>query len=421
LFSLATPQIYNGTGYCPDSLSVIRSPDVSVNPNSGFHIIDSGLNAGNRISPLDISVAPDKEWTFMAYMAADNNLSQAGLDDFNEMETAGSNNQVNVIALLDLQGKNTTNLYYVNKDQSSSPAVISQTVINSPFPPEINTGDPANLTAFVNWTIKHYPARHYALLLWGHGLGWKGIGYDDTSGNDSLNMEEIESALKAVSVSNNPPLDIVAFDACLMQMTEMATILAQNRIADYMVGSEESVPGPGWNYTKVLTALENDPKQSPVVFAADVVSQYIALYPDDKIALSALDLSGMKDVALYLNMLADNLMISGEWANIFQARNVTERFSEAANIDLYDFAVNVRSTIKNSTVHLTAVGLIDSLHDTIISNGHNSTHPEIRGLSVYFPADGSADSNYLRSNFYIERWNAFLPKYLNYTRSVTLP
>ena len=39
----------------------------------------------------------DKSWTVMIYMGADNNLSLAGLVDLNEMETVGSNDDINIV------------------------------------------------------------------------------------------------------------------------------------------------------------------------------------------------------------------------------------------------------------------------------------------------------------------------------------
>ena len=37
------------------------------------------------------------DWTYMVYMGADNNLSTAGLFDLNEMESAGSDEKVNIV------------------------------------------------------------------------------------------------------------------------------------------------------------------------------------------------------------------------------------------------------------------------------------------------------------------------------------
>jgi hypothetical protein len=163
----------------------------------------------------------------MVYMTADSNLDQAGLDDLNEMEMAGSSPNVNIVALLDRQGQDNTSLYFVTKDKVDSPTILSQLNVDNPYPPELNMGDPKNLVTFVDWTTRNYPAEHYLLVLWGHGLGWRGIGFDENNSNDQITPIELNLALKKMKNENGISLDIVAFDACLMQMIEFASAIGE--------------------------------------------------------------------------------------------------------------------------------------------------------------------------------------------------
>ena len=45
---------------------------------------------------------------------------------------------------------------------------------------ETNMGDPANLTAFVQWAKTTYPAANYALVIRDHGDGLGGMQEDDS-------------------------------------------------------------------------------------------------------------------------------------------------------------------------------------------------------------------------------------------------
>ena len=47
---------------------------------------------------------PEKEWTFMLFMAADNNLEAATSIDINELEKYGSTDEVNFVAQIDRNG-----------------------------------------------------------------------------------------------------------------------------------------------------------------------------------------------------------------------------------------------------------------------------------------------------------------------------
>jgi hypothetical protein len=50
------------------------------------------------------------KWTIMVYMDADNNLEDAGISDFNEMEVAGSTSDVAILVLMDrIPGYDTSN------------------------------------------------------------------------------------------------------------------------------------------------------------------------------------------------------------------------------------------------------------------------------------------------------------------------
>ena len=56
------------------------------------------------------------QWTWLVYMAGDNNLQSAGLDDLNEMRQIGSTPQVNVLVQFDTE-QNKTTRYLVEKDR----------------------------------------------------------------------------------------------------------------------------------------------------------------------------------------------------------------------------------------------------------------------------------------------------------------
>lgn len=109
-----------------------------------------------------------KAWTFMAYMAGDNNLDPDGVQDLTEMKKVGSTKDVNLIAQFDRASGHAAKRYYLRKGgQIANDAVASLG--------KVNTGDPKRLLDFIKWGVKNYPANRYVLVLWNHGQGW-----DDT-------------------------------------------------------------------------------------------------------------------------------------------------------------------------------------------------------------------------------------------------
>ncbi len=100
--------------------------------------------------------------------------------------------------------------------------------------------DPETLSDFIRWGTNAYPAKKYALVLWGHGDGAKtGIFVDELFDNDVMRLDELRQALMDGGVF----FEAVLLDACLMANLETATAIRHN--AAWMIASEEMVPGQG--------------------------------------------------------------------------------------------------------------------------------------------------------------------------------
>jgi len=361
-------------------------------------------------------------WTFMVYMAADNNLSDAGLDDLNEMEVAGSTGEVDIVALLDLEGDGNTTLYHVENEATPSTAIVS-TPLAGPFAAEVNMGDPAVLQEFVEWTIANYPADNYALVLWNHGEGWrttadsgplyKGVCFDDLSG-DYISTVELGAVLDTATTNAGETLDIIGFDACLMAMAEVAWEIHTS--GSVMVGSEEVEPWDGWPYDTILIALTTNPTLAPADVAAGIVALYAASYAAlpaaDYVTMSAVDLTQMPGVVTTLDAFAAAMMASTEWANILMARIASEWFYDADYVDLYDFAEKVSLGVTETDVINAATDLMAVILPAVLSEAHGSDHPDATGLSIYLPLSGALESAYALLDLSNGLWDEFLAWFL---------
>lgn len=228
-------------------------------------------------APAPAMRAAPKEWTVLIYVSARNNLGIEALKDVNEMEAAGSTDKVNVVAEL---GRIKCEPDF-NPFSSVQPPVMAQAdwtgsrrfllvkdadplSITSPvlsYSADADMGDWKRLADFIAWGKAAYPAKHYMLVVGGHGSGWrgvkppagvqKGISYDEVSGN------HISPAELAQAIQQNGGVDVYASDACLMQTAEVLYEL--RGAAGLVVGSQETTPGSGWNYEVFLKALSASP------------------------------------------------------------------------------------------------------------------------------------------------------------------
>jgi hypothetical protein len=192
-----------------------------------------------------ITVAPPPitttKWTFMLYMAGDNNANDAMIAAIDELEMAANNPNVNLVVLHDGYYNNDTRLYHVT--YNTTPGINSLPVPVGWNPGEMNTGYSQTLISFVDWARTTYPAQHYLLSIVDHGRGTTGVAQDDTDGHDVLTAyEELRPALSAVTNNGMAKIDVLFFDTCLMGMLEDAYQL--RGLVDYMVASENL----GWSY-----------------------------------------------------------------------------------------------------------------------------------------------------------------------------
>ncbi len=367
----------------------------------------------------DITPFPEKQWTFMVYMAADNNLDPAALDDINEMEMAGSTGDVNIIVLLDRwdeKAPSGTWVYYIQPD--TDPDDINSELIGELD--EINMGDPFILQCFVRFVTTYFPAENYGLVLWDHGHGWFGVCWDWTDG-DYLDIDEIQWAL-----TDLPKLALIGFDACLMSMIEVAYDFVD--LADVMVASEEYEPWDGWPYDMFLVDLVNNPWWTAKELAREIVDDYIESYSTDGflrafVTMAAIDLKELPTLVELIDELAVFLIdhLSEYYGVITKAKNSADRYPfgfapRGSFIDLYHF-VSLLET-DNGNLKLLVEKILNTWEDVVIATkSYNKMHKHALGLTIYFPVNaklGYYPEKYSTAGLdFVEEtyWNEFLAAY----------
>jgi len=137
-----------------------------------------------------------------------------------------------------------------------------------------NMSEPQTLSDFVGWATTHFPAQHYALILWNHGGGTQGFGQDSSSaGQKMMSFTELHHSYQTIRSGMDKPLDIVVYDACLMATIEVAEITAT--VANTMAGSAELEPGHGIDYAHLLSHVSESPPANGIDFGNVVKTGYI--------------------------------------------------------------------------------------------------------------------------------------------------
>jgi len=360
---------------------------------------------------LESRLLLNADWTVMVYLAADNNLEGAAIEDVNEMEVVGSTASVNILVQLDrIRRHDGSNGNWKDTRRGRVVQDTDTLEINTPLTnidgadEELNMGDPETLTDFIQWGASAYPADKYAIVLWDHGGGTDGVCLDDTS-DDLLTVAEVGQALTDSGVY----IDIIGFDACLMGMMEQAYEVRTR--GDIMVASEQTIPWYGWPFDTFLADLVAAPGQDAATLAAGIVTRYGQSYGGEK-TLSAVDLTAVGAMAVELDSFAGTLITEdADWAPMGAARASAGYYGKDDFRDLGGFIDHVVSYASNANIVSAAQAMQASYASTVISN-HSGPGESATGLSIYLPAQGDLLSDsYTAANFDLlseTQWDEFL-------------
>ena len=289
--------------------------------------------------------------------------------------------------------------------------------------------DVQTLIDFGGWTIKHYPAKKYALVLWNHGGGWRNgsnhilnslmpfgllgsqlpsagfreFSTDETNHPDdpyaaiTLSNGDYSKALAAIAGrTQNKKIDLVGFDACLMGMYEVAA--ATEGYADYLVASPRGVPGYGWDYSTVIGALTRKPEMEARELGEIITDSYIKEYenePDMEVVMGLYDMSAMNELSEKLdefgramlnairdehgNPIADNIR------TIRELSKTLTRFEYPDHADLKSLADAVANAETLPQDVRTKAQALSAQFDLTIAEFGQSRLPDDHGMGIFFP------------------------------------
>jgi len=357
-------------------------------------------------------------WTFMVYLDADNNLDEYAPYSLGMMEEVGSTSSVNVVVLWD--GFYTpAYMYKVIKDGLEE---VKGFALNGE---EVNMGDPATLKTFVDFTVSKFKAEHYVLVLWNHGDDVSGVAWDEHP-DDHLTHPEVATAL------SRHHIDILAFDACLMAMIEVAYEYDQYGLSsDYLVGSENYVPNYGYPYNTILQDLNLNPGMSEFDVSAMIVHDYAEFYEPRAHfhggvmgTLSAIDLARVDGLVFDLSVMTQALMkdMVANHGMISEARGdgmlPWSEYGWDLYIDLTAFVEHITFTTTDSTVKSAGLAVLSSLSQVVVALGNTEPMESAgaKGMGIWFPSSYHRTWGsilYTATKFAGQGWLDFLYAYWN--------
>lgn len=331
-----------------------------------------------------------KDWTVLVYMDGDNSLESFAVINTEQLELVGSDANVNFVVLIDTM-TGPADLLYIENGQS---VAVGE---KYGYPKEVNMADPAVLEQFIEIGVQDFPAEKYAVVLWDHGGGWRGICWDDTTleltgVDDCITMTEMRDAFAGAYKETGEVIDVVGFDACLMAMPEVSYQLRD--YASFLVFSEETIPGLGFPYDMLAADLIADPAVDGEAFAVIIAKDYSAYYASMSgfvdVTISVFDMAYMDELTAAVDYLGSELLASlSTYVNAYQSDQIqADRYYYPYNVDLIGFAQNLiaDTSIKDTGIRDAAQKVVIAADDCIVAAYNSIVNVGSTGLAIYFPS-----------------------------------
>ncbi len=362
-------------------------------------------------------------WTVLHYSMADTNLEPFMVGDVNELGQVGSNENLHVRELMDRSAE------YGDDELLDQGSWVGARVLDLAEPGttelvedlgDVDSADPELLATFIAEGIEANRAGHYALVISDHGASWPGIGPDEGSDYDVLDLAELTAGIRSgLDEAGVDKLDLIGFDACLMSSYEVASAMAP--LADRMVASQELEPGHGWDYTS-LQVLADDPSTTPDELGSAIIDGFAgqaeASGTQDQITLAMIDLTAMDAVEEALADFAAALSESAPTVAPIVGRAETTTLGFAKSPDetqdghLKDLGL-LASTIGVEALQVSdqADALVRAIGDVVLDEVEGLATQGATGLSIYFPPRVDLSDGAYSDVESAQPWNDFLVAY----------
>jgi hypothetical protein len=381
----------------------------------------SGGKSGADAPVADVE-QPGESWTVLIYSMADTDLEPFMVTDINEAGEVGSTDDVKVRAFVDRSAG------YGEEPLLDQGSWVGGRVLDLTEPGstelvadlgDVNSADPATLADFVAQGIADHPADKYALIISDHGAGWPGIGPDEGSGYDVLDLIDLEDGIAAgLEEAGVEKLDLLGFDACLMASYEVASAMAP--VARRMVASQELEPGHGWDY-RSLSVLTEDPTTDTETFGSAIIDgfeqQAIDSGTEADITLSMIDLTQMPALDEAVEAFSDELGETPEVAPaVGRAESTVLAFGKSPDptrdSNHSDLGLLVEAIGADATeVSGPADAVADALSDVVVDSVTGPATAGATGLSVYLPPSADLADPAYQEIAESDPWEALLLEY----------
>lgn len=305
----------------------------------------------------------------------------------------------NVTVVIQTGGAAVWNNEYMNPEKIQRWVYNSEGLFLVEEKDTVSMGDAQTLYEFLYFANTNFPADKVAVTFWNHGGGSvTGAAFDELHGLDSLDLAEMYQAFDAIWPANinNPALELVGFDTCLMATVDVAAVF-QN-FAKYLVASEETEPGNGWLYSGWVGELAKNPAMDGDDLGIAICNTYYegceAVGTQDQTTLSVTDLTKLTPLLEAYEAFGQEAFVAasqdpGFFAELGRAAAQSENYGGNTREQGYTNMVDLGHLARQTAWMLpSAQSVCDTLSECVIYQVGGIYRSEATGLSCYYSYNG---------------------------------
>ena len=362
----------------------------------------TGIACGDELDGQDQAGAEKGSWSIYWYLCGSDLESGGGFatGDLGELLEVELPEGIRVV--IETGGANTWQNDLIDADKLQRWVYSSDGLELVDEQPSASMGEADTLADFLSFAKTNYPAEKTAVVFWNHGGGSvSGASFDEKYDYDSLTLDEMYAAFSQVwePSQEQPPLELVGFDTCLMATVDVAYTFSD--LAHYLVASEETEPANGWYYSQWVGALAADPSMDGEALGKVICDAYYAgceeVGTQDNTTLSLTDLTKIEPLmTAYESFGAEALSAACEDPAFFpqfgrvaaQSENYGGNTKEQGYTNMVDLGHMARKSIG---ILGSAQGVLDALDDCVLYQVGGQYRTEATGLSCYYSYNGDVD------------------------------
>lgn len=340
-------------------------------------------------------IAP-KPWTVLLFMVGDSELRPSIARDILELERAGSSDEVNVVAAVQLTSRSDCEWLEIQpKDEEGRPTKAVR--VGRSTAADLD----GRLSEFLENAGKKYPADHYLLMMWGHASGLGFGRFAPGAKEDLIRLGQLAGSLNSLRAARpgRPKLEILGFCACAVSKAEYAIELRD--AVDFLVSSQIGISTlMTWPFDSIVRRVLMSPTVQPGTLACQIVQAFERSYEPPPVALTALALRSSDGLSRQVDKIAKSILkalnargIQGRLNNLcvleaFRKALAAYPFDVEPLVDFFDFCARlVDEEGLQTSVRRQARGVLDrGARSFVVQNARSGPKfGALNGLAILAP------------------------------------